>query len=63
MSQIYLAGAIGTTRYVIHNIEHGITRVSADQLLRIADALDCPVEALLVPLDAPIPRASFRGRP
>lgn len=57
MTKIMLADKAGTSRYIIHNIEHGITRrVDLDLLERIAVALRCTVEDLQAPLDAPIPR-------
>jgi transcriptional regulator with XRE-family HTH domain len=56
MTQAALAAAIGATRHIILHIERRHTIVSAERLARIADALDCPVETLHVPLDAPIPR-------
>jgi DNA-binding XRE family transcriptional regulator len=49
MKQAELAAAVGATRAIIHNIEHGRTRVSAEIMPRIAEALHCSVEALYAP--------------
>jgi DNA-binding XRE family transcriptional regulator len=49
MKQAELAAAVGATRAFIHNIEHGRTRVSAEIMPRIAEALHCSVEALYAP--------------
>lgn len=62
MTQSELGAAIGESRHVIYNIEHGKTRVDIDQAERIAAALHCSVEDLRAPLDAPMPRIRFRGR-
>jgi transcriptional regulator with XRE-family HTH domain len=63
ITQRDLAAAIGVSRHVIMRIEHGQTSLSAALIPRVTEALHCSAEDLLVRFDAPIPPATFRGRP
>jgi DNA-binding XRE family transcriptional regulator len=62
MPQGALAASIGADRHVIFDIERGYSRIDLDQAERIAVALRCTIEDLLLPLDAAIPRIRFRRR-
>ena len=46
LSQVTLAATIGLTRQSVHAIEAGRAIPAVDVALRIARALDCPVESL-----------------
>jgi hypothetical protein len=51
------------SRHIVFHIEHGHTRIDADQIKRIASALHCTIDDLHAPPEAPMPRVRFRGRP
>jgi DNA-binding XRE family transcriptional regulator len=61
MTQTALAAAIGESRHVMANIEHGQTKVDIERGERIAAALHCTEADIREPLDAPMPRIRFRG--
>ncbi|HEY5956922.1 MAG TPA: helix-turn-helix transcriptional regulator, partial [Polyangiaceae bacterium] len=46
LSQVALAEAVGLTRQSVHAIESGRSIPAVDVALRMARALDCPVESL-----------------
>jgi transcriptional regulator with XRE-family HTH domain len=46
MTQAELAAAIGVSRNVVFNIEHGLTRIDYREMERIAVALHCKVDDL-----------------
>jgi DNA-binding XRE family transcriptional regulator len=46
LSQVTLAATVGLTRQSVHAIETGRATPAVDVALRIARALDCPVESL-----------------
>jgi transcriptional regulator with XRE-family HTH domain len=51
VSQKSLAGEVGVTIQQIYNYEHGFNKLSASQLIGIAQALDCRVRDLLGDFD------------
>lgn len=51
MSRSALAAAIGVDRSLVHRIENGERRPSPLLVRRMADALQCPLMALLGPTD------------
>jgi transcriptional regulator with XRE-family HTH domain len=63
MSQAELAQAIGVSKGLIAHYEHGRAEIGASRLQQLATALHCRAADLLAPLDAPLPRARFRGGP
>jgi transcriptional regulator with XRE-family HTH domain len=61
MSQSELAATIKVTRGAIWNYEHGYADIKSPRLDELARALYCRVEDILAPVEAPLPRARFRG--
>lgn len=49
MSKTDLANKVGVDRTLIHRLENGERRASVSVIRRLADALDCPLMALIGP--------------
>lgn len=60
LTQAKLAEAAGIQTNYVQMIEHATTNISVKVLVKLADALDVEVEALLKPAEAPEVQ---RGRP
>jgi DNA-binding XRE family transcriptional regulator len=56
MTQAWLADAIGVSKHVLVQVEHGCTRVTLEVAVRIAAVLRCTIYDLLAEPDAPMPR-------
>lgn len=53
LSKTALAELAGVDRTLIHRLENGERNASPTIIRRLADALDCPLMALIGPADAP----------
>ena len=54
LSQQQLADAIGLTTGAIKHFEKGRNRITADQLVQLARALDCRAADILAPFGSPM---------